>query len=499
MKTKIIYTLLIFFYTVAGLRADDIKPAPVSQLPVLTEKQQIIIIPVEGEVGPAMAAFVSRAVAEGKKHPDALFVFKMDTFGGRVDSAFEIVDTLLSIPAEKSIAYVEKRAISAGALIALSCGDLVMKHTTTIGDCAPIMLSNEGPQMLGEKFQSPIRAKFRTLAKRNGYPEVLSEAMVSSDTAIYRIEMADGKILYMSSTDYEDLTDAEKKKVRAKKTVKDREKLLTMDDDEALVFGFSEMSVSSLEEMLEKKGIRDYHLITFEESWSEQLVRFITTITPVLMIIGFAGLYIEMQTPGFGVPGIAGILCLALVFFGQYLAGLANYTELLIVIIGILLLGVEMFVLPGFGIAGFAAIAMLAVGMILSLQNFVLPNPEIPWEAPLLRQNVITVFGSLLGSAVLIFIFLRYIFPKLSGMVKGPYLTKTLAQSHVDSDAPVSVSIGDKGIVIKPLRPAGTVKIGEELYDVVSDGEFVAKGESVVVAEIQANRIMVSRSRKDEQ
>lgn len=499
MKIKAICTLLIFLYAVAGLRADDIKPAPAPQTPVLPKTQQIMIIPVKGEVGPAMAAFIERAVQEGKKYPDALFILKMDTFGGRVDSAFQIVDTLLTIPVGKAFAYVEKRAISAGALIALSCSELIMKNTTTIGDCAPIIISNEGPQMLGEKFQSPLRAKFRTLAKRNGYPEVMAEAMVSSDTAIYRLEMTDGTTVYMNSTDYEDLTQAEKKKVRVKKTVKDKEKLLTMDDQEALEFGFSKMSVASVEEMLEKKGIRDYQIITFHENWSEQLVRLIITIAPILMILGFAGLYIEMQTPGFGVPGIMGILCLALVFFGQYLAGLANYTELLIVIIGIMLLGVEMFVLPGFGIAGFAAIAMLAVGMILSLQDFVLPSPDIPWEAELLRQNIITVLGSLLGSVVFIFIFFRCIFPKLSGVVKGPYLTKTLAQSHVDSGVYVPVSVGDKGVVIKPLRPAGTVKIGAELYDVVSDGEFINKGESIVVAEIQANRIMVLRSGADEQ
>ncbi len=498
MKIKAIYTLLIFFYAVAGLRADDIKPAPAPQK-TPSKTRQILIIPVEGEVGPAMAAFIERAVREGEKYPDALFIFKMDTFGGRVDSAFQIVDTLLTIPVGKATAYVEKRAISAGALIALSCSELVMKHTTTIGDCAPIMVSNEGPKMLGEKFQSPIRAKFRTLAKRNGYPEVLAEAMVSSDTAIYKIEMTDGTTVYMNSTDYEDLTEAEKKKVRVKKTVKDKEKLLTMDDDEALSFGFSKMSVDSVKEMLEKKGIRDYRLITFEESWSEQLVRAVTALAPVLMILGFAGLYIEMQTPGLGLAGITGIVCLALVFFGQYLAGLANYTELLIVVIGILLLGVEMFVLPGFGIAGFAAIALLAVGMILSLQDFVLPSPEVPWEAELLKNNVITVLESLLGSVVFIFIFFRYIFPKLSGVVKGPYLTKTLAQSHVDSDTYIPVSAGDKGVVIKPLRPAGTVKIGAGMYDVISDGEFIDKGESVVVAEIQANRIMVSRSSADEQ
>ncbi|MCU0581780.1 MAG: ATP-dependent Clp protease proteolytic subunit, partial [Syntrophales bacterium] len=126
-----------------------------------------------------MAGFVERVHREVSAHPDALVVLEIDTFGGMVDSALEIVDMLIKIPPERTIAFVENKAISAGALIALACGDLVMKPATTIGDCAPISYTQEGVEMLGEKFQSPIRAKFRALAKRNGYPETLAEAMVT--------------------------------------------------------------------------------------------------------------------------------------------------------------------------------------------------------------------------------------------------------------------------------------------------------------------------------
>ncbi|MDM8524685.1 NfeD family protein [Desulfococcaceae bacterium HSG8] len=458
-------------------------------------RQKVIVIPVSGEVGPAMAAFIERAF-QNNTDTDALYVLEMDTFGGRVDSAFQIVDTLLTRPAGKTIAYVKKRAISAGALIALACNELVMKHSTTIGDCAPIILSNEGPKMLGEKFQSPLRAKFRTLAKRNGYPEPLAEAMVSSDITVYKIETDDGRILYMDSVEYEDLSEEDRAKVRSKKTAVSAGKLLTMDDHEALDFGFSSMSVESVEEMLGKKGIPDYEIVKLEESWSEQMVRFITAIAPFLMLVGFAGLYMEMQTPGFGIPGIVGILCLGLVFSSQYMVGLADHTELLLLMLGLMLLGVEMFVIPGFGVIGISGIALMAAGMVLSLQDFVIP--EFPWETEILKKNIISVLGSLIGSFVMSLFFLRYVFPKVSRTLPGPYLSATLAHSHVDSDMPSDVLVGNMGVVKKTLRPAGSIRVGDEVHDVISEGEFIEKGETVIVTEIRSNRIMVARSSADE-
>ena len=138
------------------------------------EKTKIFIIPVSGDVDPGMAAYVERALKSIKEDSNSMIVFEMDTFGGRVDSALEIVDHITNIPKSKTISYVTNKAISAGALIALASSELTMKHGTTIGDCAPIMMSSEGPKMMGEKFQSPLRAKFRALAKKNNYPELLA-------------------------------------------------------------------------------------------------------------------------------------------------------------------------------------------------------------------------------------------------------------------------------------------------------------------------------------
>jgi len=224
-------------------------------------------------VEPAMAAYIERAVLEAGNDTEAIIVLEIDTFGGRVDSALKIVDTMTGINGPRTIAFVKNKAISAGALIALSCNDLVMQPSTTIGDCAPISFSQEGPQMLGEKFQSPLRAKFRTLARRNGYPVALAESMVSAHLEIHEVKMAD-RTLYLNANELEGMTEDEQNKILSKKVVVAEGELLTMDDAEAGNLGFSKMTAASIPDMLQRLEIMDYEMIRLDPRWSEKLAVF---------------------------------------------------------------------------------------------------------------------------------------------------------------------------------------------------------------------------------
>ncbi len=487
------FILFLLYFAAVFLTACPVcavsEPAP--------SKQIVYVITVSGEVDPGMAAFIERAITDASKDPDALVVAKIDTFGGRVDSALEIVDTFLRISEERSIAFVEKKAISAGALIALSCGDLVMRPTTTIGDCAPISFSQEGPQMLGEKFQSPIRAKFRALAKRNGYPEKLAEAMVSMDKEVFEVVM-DGKTVFMDTSDYNDLTDDEKEKITMKRTVVEEGELLTMDAAEAVELGFSKMTADSIEDMLGQMGIGNYELVPMVPNWSEAMVRFIGSIAPILMMIGLAGLYMEMKAPGFGLPGIVGILCLAIVFLNQYMVGLADYTELLIIAFGLVLMGIEVFVLPGFGIAGFAGIVLLSIGFILSFQGFVLPDPSVPWELGILVDNIIRVVGAFIASFLLGLFFIAYVLPRFSSARQGPFLETSLKSAHADSSETGKVQVGAKGVAMTFLRPSGKMEINGDLFDVITDNEFIEKGTPIVVRAVKGNRVIVATVPEDQ-
>jgi membrane-bound serine protease (ClpP class) len=451
---------------------------------------KVVVVPVEGTVNSAMAAFISRVLRDEKQGSGTVFILEMDTFGGEVDAAFQIVDTLVNVREATTIAYVKTKAISAGALIALACDRMIMKNSTTIGDVAPLTVSNGGPKMLGEKFQSPIRAKFRTLAKKNGYPQTLTEAMVTKELVVYKVVFPD-TVMYVDSTELADLSDERKKSIIEKSTVVKKNELLTMDDSEAHELGFSEGSVGSFEEMLELAGLSGSEVIRYQRSWSEMMVGFIGKVAPLLMMIGLAALYIEIRTPGFGVPGIIGLICIGIVFFSQYMIGLADYTELLLFGIGLLLLAVEVFVLPGFGIAGFAAIGVLLAAMVLSLQGFVLPRPEFPWEKQLMIRNMMYASGSLVGAILLIILFFRYLFPRLGMVISGPYLHASLSDVHADETTEILLHPGDHGVAMTALRPSGKIDVNGIPFDVVAESMFIEKGEKVLVESVAGNRIVV--------
>ncbi len=448
------------------------------------------IIPVSGTVEPGMAAYLKRVVSSLEKDDSAILVFAMDTFGGRVDAAFEIVETICTVPRERTIAYVEKRAISAGALIALSAGTLIMKENTLIGDCAPIIQTSEGHEEAGEKTQTVLRAQFRTLAKRNNYPQVLAESMVSKSMEVYKITRGEHSE-YMDKTTWQELSEKEKATITSKSTIVSEGELLTMDDKEAADLGFSRQSVTTLDQALEVMGYGAYQKVRIEENWSEKFVRWIQPFLPILMLLGIGAVYTEIKAPGFGIPGIVGIICLGLVFFNQYLVGLADYTEILVFIIGFLLLGMEMFVLPGFGIAGISAIVVLAAGLVLSFQDFVLPDPSLPWQSDLMIKNLGLVMGSALGALLVSMSVVRFVLPKLSKVVKGPYLDATLQNSRAESTEAFGICAGDQGIALTTLRPSGKVRIRDRKVDAVTQGDFIDPATPVRVARVTAGHVVV--------
>jgi len=461
------------------------------------EPPSVYVIGVAGEVDPGLAAYLRRAFRDIPRGDGVRVILEIDTFGGRVDSALDMVDTLLNEAPGETVAYVKTKAISAGALVALACDRLAMRHHTTLGDCAPIAYSNEGPQELGEKFQSPLRAKFRALARRRGISEVLAESMVTAGLEVYEVVTGDGK-RYLEARDVERLGEAERAEIVSQRVVVAADELLTMTDAEAAAYGFSEASVGDLDELLRQLYGTAAAPVRVDPSWSEELVGLIGSIAPVLMLIGLAAIYTEIKSPGFGVPGLIGIGCLGLIFLSQYLVGLADHTELLLFGVGIVLLGVEMFVLPGFGLAGLAGLAAFTVGVVLSLQNFVVPDPALPWQGELMLHNGVWVLGSVLGAFAVSLAMLRYVLPRVSRVIEGPYLEATLKEAHSSSGDAAAVVVGDRGVAQSLLRPAGKMKMGSRLLDVVTQGEYIEQGAKLVVAERRGSTIVVVKDEADD-
>lgn len=440
----------------------------------------------DGEVNYEMKSIVER-VLEGVSNTDTV-LFILNTDGGRVDAAIDIADQIFAAP-QTTIAFIEQRAISAGALISVACNQIVMKKGSTIGDCAPIMLGAEGPKMLGEKFQSPLRAKFRVFADAAGYSPTLAEAMVSIDLEIYKLTESDST-RYIKSDLFMSLDSTQQKS--AQLVVKKGE-LLTLSNIEAEESGFSKGSFTSLEEYLETKNL----VVTGKNIERDPLISFLLAIFPLLLVIGMAAVFIESKAPGIGVPGVVGVLCLAAAFASKFMVGLAGGAELMLLLIGFILLAAEVFVFPGFGISGTAGILCIAIAGILAMQDFVIPSPDKPWEGALFLDNIKLVGLSFVGAVVLVFLFFIFLFPRVNAVAPGTILQEDL-NSKVDVNSQKRrdekmALVGQRAEVVKELRPSGAIKIDGKMYDATSESFYITKGSSVKVVALKGPYLIVEQ------
>jgi membrane-bound serine protease (ClpP class) len=480
----------------------SVKPDSQSDKPV---RKKAIIIPVEEQVDFGLHAFLKRAVAEALAQKPDVIVFQVNTYGGELQSAFEIVDLLMGVSQCSTYAYVEKKAISAGALIALSANRIAMGNGTTIGDCAPITQGADGIVMLGEKIQSPLRAKFRTLAEKNGYPSLLAQSMVTADIGVVAAVPGNAKpgaskaagsdtLEYFTAKQWEALGEKGQAKYKSHKVVVPEGQLLTMTDKESAAYGFSTGSYASLQEFLDARGWTQ--AATISTTWSEDLVRAIGAISPILMMIGFGALYMEFKTPGMSVFGIIGAVCLAIVFGGKYAVGLANHTELLLLMAGFAFVMAEMFLFPGTLIAGVTGIVMILVALTLSLQTFTVPDPSMPWEMKSLIDNVFTTLGSAVVAIIFPLFLIRFVLPRLPARA-SVISSATLAGVNTATRDSARFSVGTAGRTKTALRPSGKAIFGGDTVEVASRGDFIEAGRAVEIARIDGNNIIVRLSEAD--
>lgn len=472
------------------LRAEDTLLQPLPPIAHQGPIKKVIVIPVEEQVDHGLLVFLRRAVDEAlKQKPDAL-VFRINTYGGELHSAFEITDLLLGIRQCSTYAYVDQKAISAGALIALANNRLVMGKGTTIGDCAPITQSQDGMVVLGEKIQSPLRAKFRNLAERNGYPSLLAQSMVTMEmgvVAAYPKDAAADTAFY-TLTQWENLSETRKKQYRDHKILLDEGELLTMTDLEARNYGFSQGSYESLDDFLRSRGWEK--TAELETSWSEDLARALGRIAPLLLLVGFGALYLEFKTPGFSVFGIIGIIALVVVFGSKYAAGLANHTEVLLLLLGIAFFLAEIYVLPGTFLLGGVGLLFIIASLVMAMQPFSLPDPEMPWQMRTTAKNVAYVLGmALLALAVPLFLF-KYLIPALP---KGYSIVSetSLAEAKATSRESETLRSGMQGRSRTALRPFGKALFAGGTFEVKAQSGFIEEGRTLEVISVTGNTATV--------
>lgn len=453
------------------------------------------IIIAHGTIDAGLQYSVRRRVEEALADGADLILFDVNSDGGLLDEALQTARYVAGLDVT-TVAYVSGHALSAAALFSVSCNYIVVKRNTIIGDSAPIIPTQEGSfEVAGEKIQSPIRAAFRNYARQNGYPELLAEAMVTEEYQVYRITRADNpERRYIRDVDWDAMPEETKEQWRTPPEVIVREgELLTMDDAEALDYGFAIARVDSRTEALalfsDAPEPTEMH-----PNWSEQMVRFLNNpgVSGLIMLVGFLSLYMALRTPGMGIPEGVAATCFALLFFSRYMVGLADTLDVALIVAGLALLAVEVFVLPGFGVAGLLGILSFGAGLVLMSQRFIIPR--VPGEIDLLMSNMLSVLASLILSLIGFFVLMRFLpgVPVLGKMVLSS--SQKVGLGYTVGDDRRRALVGRMGVTLTPLRPAGRVELDGEILDVVAEGEFVGSGEKVKVIDVRGNRVLVARS-----
>lgn len=415
----------------------------------------VYLVPIEGVIDLGLAPFVERNLDEAAVSSAAAVILEIDTFGGRVDAAVLIRDALLRSKV-KTVAFINKRAISAGALISLAAEHIVMAEGGTIGAATPVQISMPGApaQPVEEKTVSYMRKEFRATAETRKRPPLLAEAMVDADVEV------PGLI--------------------------EKGKLLTLTTDEALEHKLADFRADRLDGVLSLLKLENAEVHRAEETWAESLVRVLThpIVSGVLIAVGTLGILVEIQSPGFGVPGSIGLTSLALFLWGHWLVRLAGWEEFLLIGIGLILLAIEVFLIPGFGIFGGLGIAALLGGLGLSLVG-----AGATWGVILSALGHVML--ALLIAIAATLAFLRVV-PRLP--FGRPLVLETgLPAESGYASAPEADRhwLGKRGTAASTLRPAGIAHFDHERVDVVTEGEFVETGEAIEVIRVDGNRIVV--------
>ncbi|NQU66747.1 MAG: nodulation protein NfeD [Candidatus Marinimicrobia bacterium] len=445
MKNKILFLLLL----IANLLSQD---------------SLVYSIPIHGDIDMGLPYYIERGIIEAEENNAQFILFDIETFGGRVDAATRIKDAILSskIP---TIAFVNRRAISAGALISLSCDSIYMAIGGTIGAATAV---DQSGKKASEKVISYMREEMASTAEANNRNRDVAAAMVDEELEISFIMDVSGDTL----------------------TVKDVSgfksgKLITLSTELALRLKIADRTFETRTEILDYLLPSGWEVVEVKVSWSEQLVRFLTspTVAPLLMSLGLLGLFFEIKSPGFGFPGAFGLICLGLFFGSHLLVGLADVFEIILLISGIALILLEVFVVPGFGITGISGIALI----LYSMYKMLLaphPGPGEGWEA---------YYGMNIG--IIVMFITGIIFFK--ALTKSNLYHKFIPISSQKKSDGFSISKGydqlkgKTGKTISKLRPSGKALIDGKEYQVMSHGEFIEAGADVLVDGVDENQILV--------
>lgn len=451
VRSSVILLLLLVTPQIVESQEDAL---PVVDKPVVHLLKLRTVDTEGGMIDPGLTAYVERVVEEADADGVDALVFDIDTFGGRVDAATIIRDAILDADL-LTIAFINNRAISAGALISLACDKIVMVKGGTIGASTPV---SGGGEKASDKYVSVMRAEMRGTAERTDRDPEIAEAMV--DEKIYIPGFSD-----------------------------EVGQPATLTTQQALQYGVADETAESLHDLLEIYDLADAEIVEIQINWAERVVRLLThpVVTSILLSVAVFGLIAEVRTPGWGLGGSLALMALALFFGSHLIVHLANWEELALFGIGIVLLFVEIAFIPGFGFAGVAGVLCMLASILLTR----LPTFDF-WRV----EDISIVVGqfslSMIGAIIAATIVLKSL-PKVAAFNRLILGSDTKASDgYVSAPTEEDESlVGQTGVTVSELRPVGIGLFDGRRLDIIADGEFIEEQTAVKIISAHGARVVV--------
>ena len=432
------------------------------------EKKIVYKIDIKKEIDKTSQIYLSKGLAEAQALDADAILIHLNTYGGLLDAADSMRTAILYNPIPVYV-FIDNNAASAGALISLACKSIYMRKGASIGAATVVNQTGEG---MPDKYQSYMRAMMRATAEAHGHDTIIS----GRDTTYKWIRdpkiaeaMVDNRVVIPGLID--------------------SAKTLTLTTEEAIKWDYCEGTAESVDEVITKHlKIDNYVLKSFSPTWVDNLKGFLMSpiFQSILIMIIIGGIYFELQTPGIGFPSAAAIIAAVLYFAPLYIEGLAANWEILVFLIGILLVAVELFILPGFGVAGIGGTMLIIVGLTLALINNINFNFDFVEGGEIGRAITTVLIGITVGFGGMIWLSSRI---GAKGMLQKVALEADLESA---TSSPVLTNlIGKEGIAITVLRPSGKVEIDGTYYDGVSMSGFIEKGTIVTVVHFENAQVYV--------
>jgi membrane-bound serine protease (ClpP class) len=459
------------------------------------------VVPIHGAIDRPLAVYITRSVERARSEGVSYVIFDIDTFGGRVDSALEITTRIGSLTETETVAYVRVRpegtgvSWSAGAIISMAADRIYMAPGTSMGAAAPVLQSPGGGQeAASEKTVSAVRTQMAALAEKNGYPRAIALAMVDADVQAVEA-FVDGEQRIVTAEELarlEEDAEAGAVEVEVGRTISEEGKLLSLTAGEMERFGVSSGSPATFDALYETLGVDAARVVELAPDSADQIVSVLTGggFTSLLILVGLVALFLEVTSPGFGIPGSVAVIAFSLLFASNFMLGRVGSVELLLFMGALVLLLLEVFVIPGFGVAGISGLVLLVASLVLSMQGFIVP--EFDWQWDRLNRNVLLVLANTVG-AFLAFGGFAYLFGRTNmfNRLKLADTQQTAAGFTVQTNEVRERYLGRSGRAITTLRPSGSADIDDERVAVESDGEWIEAGTEVEVVRVDGNRLIV--------